>query len=250
MRRLLPSLGARPARLKSLRNALLGPGFGLGSGRQRGLGAVPGTATCYHVGVTHRTGAGLPKLRLTARDNHGASARRAWSANVAWAAAEHGFFSYPFNQASRSARSYGGRVSNECLYQHVKRPEWGMSTIISLQDDRTTFLFVDGMQRTFKRAHLHMMELVTVIDEASEELDREEEGAGQEEGAQGSQGPGGPCPELATVVERQLASLEHVADAGRIDALVHPVDVERSSVQDELVSGQRADRQGERVRLW
>ena len=63
-------------------------------------------------------------------------------------------------------------MSNECLYQHVKRPEWGMSTIISLQDDRTTFLFVDGMQRTFKRAHLHMMELVTVIDEASEEAYR------------------------------------------------------------------------------
>jgi hypothetical protein len=63
-------------------------------------------------------------------------------------------------------------VSNECLYQHVKRPEWGLSTIIGLQDDRTTFLFVDGTQRTFKRDHLHMMELVTAMDEATEEAYR------------------------------------------------------------------------------
>jgi len=54
------------------------------------------------------------------------------------------------------------------LYQHVKRPEWGFSTIVSLEDDRTTFLFVDGIQRTFKLAHVHMMELVTVLDEAAE----------------------------------------------------------------------------------
>jgi hypothetical protein len=58
------------------------------------------------------------------------------------------------------------------LYQHVKRPEWGFSTIVSLEDDRTTFLFVDGIQRTFKLAHVHMMELVTTLDDAAAEACR------------------------------------------------------------------------------
>lgn len=64
-------------------------------------------------------------------------------------------------------------MNNELvLYRHVKRPEWGLSTIVSLEDDRTTFLFVDGLQRTFKRMHVHFMELVTVFDETVDEAQR------------------------------------------------------------------------------
>lgn len=64
-------------------------------------------------------------------------------------------------------------MSNELiLYRHVKRPEWGLSTIVSLEDDRTTFIFVDGLQRTFKRMHVHFMELVTVFDAAAEEAQK------------------------------------------------------------------------------
>lgn len=55
------------------------------------------------------------------------------------------------------------------LYQHAKRAEWGYGAVIDSQDDRTTFKFDDGVSRTIKRDHLHMMHQVELEEpEASE----------------------------------------------------------------------------------
>jgi len=54
------------------------------------------------------------------------------------------------------------------LYQHVKRPEWGLSTIIAIDEDRTTFCFVDGEKRTISRDHIHLMERVLLVDATTE----------------------------------------------------------------------------------
>lgn len=43
------------------------------------------------------------------------------------------------------------------LYQHTKRIEWGYGAVIDTQDDRTTFKFDDGVSRTIKRDHIHLM---------------------------------------------------------------------------------------------
>lgn len=45
----------------------------------------------------------------------------------------------------------------EPIYQHAKRPEWGYCAIIDTQDDRTTFKFDDGLSRTIRHDHMHMM---------------------------------------------------------------------------------------------
>jgi hypothetical protein len=58
----------------------------------------------------------------------------------------------------------------DILYQHVKRPEWGFSTIINMEDDRTTFVFDDGARRTITIGHMHLMERVVLEDEAEEEV--------------------------------------------------------------------------------
>ena len=58
------------------------------------------------------------------------------------------------------------------LYRHVKRPEWGFSTIVSTQQDSTTFLFDDGRQRTIKIGHVHLMEVAVLMDDAAEEVHR------------------------------------------------------------------------------
>jgi hypothetical protein len=56
------------------------------------------------------------------------------------------------------------------LYQHVKRPEWGFSTIVDLQDDATTFLFDDGRHRKITVGHVHLMQRVVLEGEAAEEV--------------------------------------------------------------------------------
>jgi hypothetical protein len=58
------------------------------------------------------------------------------------------------------------------LYQHVKRPEWGYSTIVDIQDDATTFLFDDGTRRKITRAHVHLMQHVVLQGEEGEEVQR------------------------------------------------------------------------------
>jgi hypothetical protein len=58
------------------------------------------------------------------------------------------------------------------LYQHVKRPEWGFSTIVDIQDDATTFLFDDGRHRKITSAHVHLMQHVVLEGEAAEEVHR------------------------------------------------------------------------------
>jgi hypothetical protein len=37
------------------------------------------------------------------------------------------------------------------------RSEWGYGAVIGQQDDRTTFKFDDGINRTIKRDHMHLM---------------------------------------------------------------------------------------------
>lgn len=51
------------------------------------------------------------------------------------------------------------------LYQHSKRPEWGYCVIVETQEDRTTFKFDDGVDRTIRNDHIAMMQPVE-LDEA------------------------------------------------------------------------------------
>lgn len=55
------------------------------------------------------------------------------------------------------------------LYQHVKRPEWGFSTVVEMQERSTTYLFVDGRQRTITIDHVHLMQRVELQDDAEAE---------------------------------------------------------------------------------
>ena len=58
------------------------------------------------------------------------------------------------------------------LYEHVKRPEWGLSMIVTLDTDRMTLGFIDGSQRTIKREHFHMMKRVVLSGDAAEDARR------------------------------------------------------------------------------
>jgi hypothetical protein len=58
------------------------------------------------------------------------------------------------------------------FYQHVKRPEWGVSTIVDTLDDRTVYLFDDGTRRTIGIGHLHLMQSVELSQEAAAEIQR------------------------------------------------------------------------------
>jgi metal-dependent hydrolase (beta-lactamase superfamily II) len=58
------------------------------------------------------------------------------------------------------------------LYHHVKRPEWGFSTIVVSQDESTTFLFDDGRQRKILTGHMHLMQLATLPDAEAEQIHR------------------------------------------------------------------------------
>jgi len=51
------------------------------------------------------------------------------------------------------------------LYQHSKRPEWGYCAIVEIQEDRTTFKFDDGLDRTIRHDHIGLMMQVE-LDEA------------------------------------------------------------------------------------
>ena len=63
-------------------------------------------------------------------------------------------------------------IPEHTIYQHVKRPEWGFSTIVDLQDDATTFLFDDGKRRKITIGHVHLMQRVVLQGDAGEELQR------------------------------------------------------------------------------
>lgn len=56
------------------------------------------------------------------------------------------------------------------LYQHTKRSEWGYGAVIGSQDDRTTFKFDDGVSRTIKRDHIHMMVRVELEEPQASEV--------------------------------------------------------------------------------
>jgi hypothetical protein len=43
------------------------------------------------------------------------------------------------------------------LYQHVKRPDWGLAIAVAELDDRRTYLFDDGRLRTFMHEYVHLM---------------------------------------------------------------------------------------------
>lgn len=55
------------------------------------------------------------------------------------------------------------------LYEHTKRPEWGLSMLVNLDNDRLTFGFVDGSQRTLTRESFHLMKRVVLAGEAAQE---------------------------------------------------------------------------------
>lgn len=56
------------------------------------------------------------------------------------------------------------------LYQHTKRAEWGYGAVIDTQDDRTTFKFDDGVSRTIKRDHMHLMVQVELDEPEGSEV--------------------------------------------------------------------------------
>ena len=58
------------------------------------------------------------------------------------------------------------------LYHHVKRPEWGLSTIVAMDEDRATYVFEDGTRRVIMRGHMHLMERVLTVDATTEEAQR------------------------------------------------------------------------------
>jgi hypothetical protein len=55
------------------------------------------------------------------------------------------------------------------LYQHTMRSEWGVGAVIDQQDDRTTFKFDNGITRTIKRDHIHLMVRVELEEAAATE---------------------------------------------------------------------------------
>ena len=56
------------------------------------------------------------------------------------------------------------------LYQHTMRSEWGYGAVIDSQDDRTTFKFDDGVSRTIKRGHIHLMVRVELEEPQASEV--------------------------------------------------------------------------------
>jgi hypothetical protein len=56
------------------------------------------------------------------------------------------------------------------LYQHAKRPEWGYCAIVDTQEDRTTFKFDDGLDRTIRHDHLQMMQQVHLEEPQANEI--------------------------------------------------------------------------------
>lgn len=56
------------------------------------------------------------------------------------------------------------------LYQHTMRSEWGYGAVIDSQDDRTTFKFDDGVARTIKRGHIHLMVRVELEEPQASEV--------------------------------------------------------------------------------
>jgi hypothetical protein len=56
------------------------------------------------------------------------------------------------------------------LYQHTKRVEWGYGAVTDSADDRTTFKFDDGVARTIKRDHIHLMVHVELEEPQNSEV--------------------------------------------------------------------------------
>jgi len=50
------------------------------------------------------------------------------------------------------------------------RSEWGYGAVIDTQDDRTTFRFDDGVSRTIKRDHMHLMVQVELDEPQGSEV--------------------------------------------------------------------------------
>lgn len=50
------------------------------------------------------------------------------------------------------------------------RSEWGYGAVIGQQDDRTTFKFDDGVNRTIKRDHMHLMVRVELDEPEAAEV--------------------------------------------------------------------------------
>lgn len=53
------------------------------------------------------------------------------------------------------------------LYQHEKRPEWGLAIAIDHLVDRKTYLFEGGERRTFMNEYVHFMSEVEPEEEAA-----------------------------------------------------------------------------------
>lgn len=63
----------------------------------------------------------------------------------------------------------GAPFDHAFLYQHTMRFEWGYGAVTESHEDRTTFKFDDGVVRTIKHGHLHLMRRVDLEEpEASE----------------------------------------------------------------------------------
>jgi hypothetical protein len=61
-------------------------------------------------------------------------------------------------------------LENVFLYQHTKRFEWGYGAVTDSADDRTTFKFDDGVLRTIKRDHIHLMIRVELEEPQNTEI--------------------------------------------------------------------------------
>jgi len=56
------------------------------------------------------------------------------------------------------------------LYQHTMRSEWGYGAMTESHEDRTTFKFDDGVVRTIKHGHLHLMVRVELDEPENSEV--------------------------------------------------------------------------------
>ena len=55
------------------------------------------------------------------------------------------------------------------LYQHAKRPDWGLAMVVDFSNDRRTFLFADGQRRTFLNEYAQLMLVAQPEEGAAEE---------------------------------------------------------------------------------
>lgn len=59
------------------------------------------------------------------------------------------------------------QIDTISLYQHAKRPEWGLAIAVEYHLDRRTFLFRSGERRTIMNEYAHLISVVEPEEDAA-----------------------------------------------------------------------------------